>query len=57
VSGAVEDLRQRAAEEAVEQAEHDAVVDLDEEPVDREAALEQLYREPEDDQPPWRRAS
>jgi hypothetical protein len=53
-TGSLEDLRQQAAEEAVEQAEHEAVVDLDELPVDRDAALEQLHREPDDDQPAWR---
>lgn len=53
MSAPVDDLRQQAAEETVEQAEQDAVVDLDE--VDREAALERLHREPDDDQViPWR---
>jgi hypothetical protein len=46
------DLRQQAAEETLEQAEFDAVVDLED--VGRAAALEQLHREPDDDQPAWR---
>jgi hypothetical protein len=53
MSGALEDLVQRAAEEALAQAELDAVVDLDD--ADRAAALEQLHGEPDDDQPVWRR--
>lgn len=56
--GAVSDLsdiRQQAAEALVKQAELDAVVDLDDLPHAREAALEQLHREADDDQPvAWR---
>jgi hypothetical protein len=56
MSGAAENIRQQAAEETVEQAELDSVLDLDD--VDRDAALAQLRHEPEDDQViPWRRAS
>ncbi len=47
------DLLQRCAEELHEQGERDAVVDLED--VDRAAALVQLHREPDDDQPVWRR--
>jgi hypothetical protein len=57
VSDPLEDLIQRAAEEAAAEAECEAVVDLDELPVDRDAALDQLHREPDDDQPAWRQAS
>ncbi len=52
MTGEVEDIRQQAAEEAIERAEHDAVVDLDD--IDR--AAEQFHREADDDQPVvWRR--
>lgn len=46
------DITQRAGEELLEQAERDAVVDLDD--LDAEQALAQLHREPDDDQPRWR---
>jgi hypothetical protein len=56
MSARFEDLRQQAAEEALAQAEQDAVVDLDD--LDAEQALAQLRREPDDDQVvPWGRAS
>ncbi len=60
MSGALDDLRQRWAEELRERDELAAVrdledLDLDEgadgESVDREAALRRLREEPEDDQP------
>lgn len=66
VSGALEDLRQRWAEEAVEREQLDAVIELedldlddddaehDEAPADPDAALQALRAEPDDDQP-WRR--
>lgn len=56
MSDPLEDLIQRAAEEAAAKAELDAVRDIDE-GVDREAALAQLHAEDDDDQPVWRRAS
>jgi hypothetical protein len=46
------DLRQQAAEETLEQAELDAVVDLED--ADRAAALRALHAEKDDDQPRWR---
>lgn len=48
MSAPVDDLRQQAAEDAAEQAEQDAVIELVQ--VDHEAALEQLRQEPDDDQ-------
>lgn len=59
MSDPLEDLIQRAAEEAAAKAELDAVRDIGEgeEVVDREAAIEALRAEPEDDQPAWRQAS
>jgi hypothetical protein len=45
-------VSEAAGEELLEQAELDGVVDLED--VDRAAALEQLHREPDDDQPTWR---
>jgi hypothetical protein len=55
----LDDLRQQRAEEALELAELESVIDLDDEdvPVDHEAAIERLRHEPDDDQPDWRRAS
>jgi hypothetical protein len=49
------DLIQKAAEDELEQAELDAVIDVGED--EREAALERLRREPDDDDQPvsWRR--
>jgi hypothetical protein len=68
VSGDPVDVLQQLAEAAMQEAEQDAVVDLDDvlvaveklkfSEVDYEAALEQLHHEPEDDQPvAWRRPS
>lgn len=48
------DIAQVAGEELLAEAERAAVVDLDD--IDREAALAQLHREPDDDQPAWRRS-
>lgn len=46
------DIAQTAAEELLAEAEQAAVIDLED--IDREAALAQLHREPDDDQPVWR---
>ncbi len=50
MSGRVEDIRQELAEALALEAEQAAVIDLED--IDREAALEQLRREP--DQSVWR---
>jgi hypothetical protein len=52
MSGRVEDIRQELAEALALEAEQAAVIDLED--IDREAALAQLHREP--DQPVWRQA-
>ena len=51
----LDDLRQAAAEAEVEQAELARVIDVDGELLDQATVLEQLHREPDDDQViPWR---
>jgi hypothetical protein len=53
VSLDLDDLRQTAAEEEAELAEQEGVVDVDNEQVDPEAAIQALRAEPDDDQPAW----
>lgn len=50
------DVAQQLAKDLAEQDEA-AVFDLDEIGLDRDAALAELHREPDDDQPAWREAS
>lgn len=64
MSGALDDLRQKWAEQAAERRESQAVIDLEgldldengEQLVDRDEALERLHREDDDDQL-WRRCA
>jgi hypothetical protein len=49
-------LRRRWRDEAMERGRHDVAIELDDTPVDREQALQQLRHERDDDQPEWRAA-
>lgn len=63
MGGQLADIRQQAAEELLQQAELEGVLDIDagddgdEVVLDREAALRALHLEDDDDQPAWREAS